>query len=92
MSLACHLSLLFTDLVETKNSFLVLPPPPRSQGQLISESGTMSGGGGRPSRGRMALGSAAPKGGNLDAKAVQAELKQAEQQLEEITQVCMESL
>ena len=47
----------------------------------------MSGGGGRPSRGRMALGSAAPKGGNLDAKAAQAELKQAEQQLEEITQV-----
>ena len=69
-----------------------LPPsPPSPQGQLISESGTMSGGGGRPSRGRMALGSVAPKGpsggGPADAKAAQAELRQAEQQLEEATQV-----
>ena len=69
-------------------SLLHLPP---LQGQLISESGTMSGGGGRPSRGRMALGTAAPKGpsggGPADAKAAQAELRQAEQQLEEATQV-----
>ncbi|GAX79886.1 hypothetical protein CEUSTIGMA_g7326.t1 [Chlamydomonas eustigma] len=56
------------------------------QGQLISESGTMSGGGGRPSRGRMALGSSAPKGGNVDAKAAQAELKQAEEELQSVTQ------
>ena len=56
------------------------------QGQLISESGTMSGGGGRPSRGRMALGSAAPRG-NADAEAAQKELKQAEKQLEALTQV-----
>ncbi len=30
-------------------------------GQLIAESGTMSGGGGKPQRGRMALGTAAPR-------------------------------
>ncbi len=56
-----------------------------AQGQLIAESGTISGGGGRPSRGRMALGSSAPKA-NVDVKAAQAELKQAEQQLEAATQ------
>lgn len=53
----------------------------RPQGQLIAESGTMSGGGGKPSRGRMALGSAAPRGAAAaDAKAAAAELQQAEQQ------------
>lgn len=46
----------------------------------------MSGGGGRPSRGRMLLGSSAPKG-NVDAKAVQAELKQAEHEMETVTGV-----
>ena len=56
------------------------------QGQLIAESGTMSGGGGRPSRGRMQLGSAAPRG-NVDAKAAAAELAAAEQQLEQANQV-----
>ncbi len=56
------------------------------QGQLIAESGTMSGGGGRPSRGRIQLGSSAPRG-NVDAKAAAAELKQAEQQMEAANQV-----
>lgn len=55
------------------------------QGELIAESGTMSGGGGRPQRGRMALGTSAPKGaGAVDAKAAAAELKRAEQALEQV--------
>ncbi len=41
------------------------------QGQLISESGTMSGGGGRPKGGRMRLGSAAPSSSAADAKAAE---------------------
>jgi hypothetical protein len=69
-----------------KDAYLPTLSPGTKQGQLISESGTMSGGGGRPSRGRMALGSAAPRG-NADAEAVQKELKQAEKLLEALTQV-----
>lgn len=60
---------------------------PYVQGELIAESGTMSGGAGRPQRGRMCLGSSAPKGtGAADARAVAAELKAAEQQLEQVRQ------
>lgn len=33
---------------------------PTEQGELISESGTMTGGGGKPRRGKMRLGSGAP--------------------------------
>lgn len=47
------------------------------QGQLISESGTMSGGGGKPRGGKMALGNAAPR--EVDARAAQAELAKGEQ-------------
>ncbi|KAJ9516738.1 hypothetical protein QJQ45_027143, partial [Haematococcus lacustris] len=55
------------------------------QGQLIAESGTMSGGGGKPQRGRMALGTAAPKSAAAaDAKEAAVELRQAEQQLEQV--------
>lgn len=51
----------------------------------------MSGGGGKPMRGRMTLGTAAPKGtsGAADAKAAAAELRDAEQQLEKLNQVRM---
>lgn len=55
------------------------------QGQLIADSGTMSGGG-RPMTGRMALGSQAPRGSATDARAAQAELREAEQRLEQVTQ------
>jgi hypothetical protein len=65
------------------------------QGQLIAESGTMSGGAGRPMRGRMTLGTsaAAVKGGACgtsvgaglaDAKALAAEIKAVEQLLEKV--------
>ena len=46
-------------------------PASRLQGQLISESGTMSGGGGKPKGGRIRLGNSAPAGGG-DAKAAAA--------------------
>ncbi|KAF8072407.1 SMC4 [Scenedesmus sp. PABB004] len=50
------------------------------QGQLIAESGTMSGGGGKPRGGLMRLGSAAPRPA-VDAKAAAKELADAEGQL-----------
>ena len=46
---------------------------------MINESGTMSGGGGKPRGGRMCLGNAAPR--TLDTQAATAELAQAEQEL-----------
>lgn len=46
---------------------------------MINESGTMSGGGGKPRGGRMCIGQAAPK--QVDARAAQAELQAAEQEL-----------
>lgn len=49
------------------------------QGEMINESGTMSGGGGKPRGGRMRLGSAAPKA--ADPRAAAAELQAAEQEL-----------
>lgn len=49
------------------------------QGEMINESGTMSGGGGKPRGGRMCLGNAAPR--TLDTQAATAELAQAEQEL-----------
>ncbi|KAG2492144.1 hypothetical protein HYH03_009635 [Edaphochlamys debaryana] len=55
------------------------------QGQLIADSGTMSGGG-RPQVGRMQLGSAPPKGTATDARAAEAELREAERQLERLNQ------
>ncbi|GAB4818756.1 hypothetical protein N2152v2_005802 [Parachlorella kessleri] len=50
------------------------------KGEMINESGTMSGGGGKPRGGRMCVGQAAPK--NVDARAAAAELQAAEQDLE----------
>ena len=46
---------------------------------MINESGTMSGGGGKPRGGRMCIGSAAPK--PVDGKAAAAELAAAELEL-----------
>ncbi|KXZ49780.1 hypothetical protein GPECTOR_19g231 [Gonium pectorale] len=53
------------------------------QGQLIADSGTMSGGG-RPQTGRMLLGSAAPRGAATDARAAEVELKDAERQADQL--------
>ena len=47
---------------------------------MINESGTMSGGGGRPRGGRMCLGSQAPRA--LDASTAAAELEQAAKDLD----------
>ncbi|PNH08015.1 Structural maintenance of chromosomes protein 4 [Tetrabaena socialis] len=56
------------------------------QGQLIADSGTMSGGG-KPLTGRMALGSAAPRGNAAtDARAAEAELREAEGKAEQLAQ------
>lgn len=55
------------------------------QGEMINESGTMSGGGGKPRGGRMCIGNAAPK--NVDARAAAAELQAAEQELNASMQV-----
>lgn len=57
------------------------------QGEMINESGTMSGGGGKPRGGRMCLGTAAPK--SLDTRAAAAELQAAEQELSISTEVCL---
>lgn len=53
-------------------------------GQLITEAGTMSGGGSKPRGGRMCLGSVAPRK-PADASAAAAELAAAEAQLEELS-------
>ena len=50
------------------------------QGELINESGTMTGGGGRPRSGRMCLGSAAPRRQGDDRESA-AELAAAEKDL-----------
>lgn len=52
---------------------------------MINESGTMTGGGGKPRGGRMCIGSAAPR--HVDSKAAAAELTAAEQELEVSHQV-----
>ena len=49
------------------------------QGETINETGTMTGGGGRPRAGRMCLGTAAPR--RPDDKASAAELASAEKEL-----------
>ncbi|GLC75387.1 hypothetical protein PLESTF_001631400 [Pleodorina starrii] len=53
------------------------------QGQLIADSGTMSGGG-RPSTGRMALGKDAPRGASTDARAAEAELREVDKRADEL--------
>jgi hypothetical protein len=52
---------------------------------MINESGTMSGGGGKPRGGRMCLGKAALA--SMDTQAAAAELQAAEQELEHGAQV-----
>ena len=52
---------------------------------MINESGTMSGGGGKPKGGRMCLGKAALC--SMDTQTATAELRVAEQELESSAQV-----
>ena len=59
------------------------------QGDMINESGTMSGGGGKPRGGRMCLGKEARR--VVDTSTAVAELRAAEQQLSTSTQVCPKS-
>lgn len=56
-----------------------------AQGEMINESGTMSGGGGKPKGGRMCLGKAALC--SMDTQTATAELRVAEQELESSAQV-----
>lgn len=58
-------------------------PRSRPQGNLIAESGTMSGGGGKPRGGRICLGKQAPK--SVDTRAAAAELERAEAELKQQT-------
>ncbi len=53
---------------------------------MINDSGTMTGGGGKPRGGRMRLGSGAPK--PVDQRVAAAELEAAEKQEHTSTQVC----
>ena len=53
---------------------------------MINESGTMSGGGGKPRGGRMCLGKEARR--VVDTTTAQADLQAAEQQLADSSQVC----
>jgi structural maintenance of chromosome 4 len=53
-------------------------------GEMINETGTMSGGGGKPRGGKMCLGSGAPK--PVDARAAAVELEIAEVELEKVQQ------
>ena len=57
------------------------------QGEMINESGTMTGGGGKPRAGRMCLGSAAPC--RADDKASASELISAEKELAVTQRVCI---
>lgn len=50
-----------------------------AQGETINESGTMTGGGGKPRGGRMCLGNAAPRA--VNTKAAASELAKDEQTL-----------
>lgn len=52
---------------------------------MINETGTMTGGGGKPRGGRMCLGSAAPRA--LDTREAAAELATAERELSAGTEV-----
>ena len=60
-----------------------------AQGEMINESGTMSGGGGKPRGGRMCLGKAALC--SMDTHTATAELRAAEQELDSRAQVCTAS-
>lgn len=54
---------------------------------MINETGTMTGGGGKPRGGRMCLGSAAPRA--LDTREAAAELASAERELSAGTEVSL---
>ena len=54
---------------------------------MINESGTMSGGGGKPRGGRMCLGSQAPRA--VDASTAAADLEQATRDLAACQKVCV---
>jgi structural maintenance of chromosome 4 len=56
---------------------------------MINESGTMTGGGGKPRGGRMCIGSQAPK--SVDARAAAQELQAAEQELSGSQEVLKEA-
>ena len=60
--------------------------PSAWQGEMMNESGTMTGGGHKPKGGRLCLGSARPRA--VDAKAAATELARATQQMEAGQQVC----
>lgn len=60
------------------------------QGEMINESGTMTGGGGKPRSGRMCLGTAAPR--HADDKASASELMSAEKELACTQKVSINSL
>lgn len=53
---------------------------------MINETGTMTGGGGKPRGGRMCLGNAAPR--SMDTKQAAAELAEAETEFTASKQVC----
>lgn len=55
------------------------------QGEIINESGTMTGGGAKPRGGRMCLGSSAPR--VVDTKAAAAELAKEEQGMQAVLHV-----
>eukprot|EP00803_Ostreobium_quekettii_P005317 evm.model.scf_340.8 EVM.evm.TU.scf_340.8 scf_340:54597-68221(-) len=59
------------------------------KGELINESGTITGGGGRPRRGRMTLGNAPPR--VLDRRAREQEIKQLDSQVKEARE-CLEAI
>lgn len=54
---------------------------------MINESGTMTGGGGRPRGGRICLGKVAPRGGAVDVGDLEADLAEDEQQLQQQQEV-----
>ena len=62
-----------------------LTPKIALQGDMINETGTMTGGGGKPKGGRMCLGTAAPK--SLDTRQAQTDLAEAESEFNVSKQV-----
>lgn len=64
---------LFLGSASLASSFADTQPYCLPQGEMINESGTMTGGGGKPRGGRMCIGSGAPK--SVDPRAAEAELQ-----------------
>jgi hypothetical protein len=61
------------------------------QGELISESGTMTGGGGKPRRGKMRLGLGAPAAAASDEGKDVIVLERDLQQLQKVSAWCLNS-